>query len=527
MLAGPRFRLYRRLLGMIMAGEFKRQKVWPLEPPSNEIVEVTAVAAELPRLFRACTFPSTEHAKPRERAIKLRGRLLPLATRIPARRTGPIATDLPGLLEQIYPEPYRRIWSRAPTVPPELEDDDIPAALAVRGPFAQYLRKASTLGATQGAGGGGDDPGPDGPDPDDYVIDMRCFDGHRPKPGLVAPGGLAVFDVVGERLRTRAILFEGRAHRPGDPSYGRACKAFLCALNTYLTTFTHNVTIHLAYLTPTAVASANALAPHHPIRRLLHPAFHTVLIGNHEVATFQIVGAGSFATKLFSHEYPTLVRMLSAHLDDFRIADLDPQQAFDQHGLRDAPVALPFWDDDLALWRITLRYAEAYIDRYYGDDEAVAADPELRSWLVQLDHLLPHGLYDGHGYLTKGDPLTRATLARVCATLLHTSSATHDVVNNAVWDYSTINFVLPTVVPESPEEQDMRLSFDLMNTIIGTWKRYNMLLDGVSTLALDEEARTIMDGYVDALRRRQAEMVAEPRRLGRIYPANLNPSISN
>ena len=51
--------------------------------------------------------------------------------------------------------------------------------------------------------------------------------------------------------------------------------------------------------------------------------------------------------------------MLNAHLDEFRIADLDPQGAFDEHGLGDAPIALPFWDDDLALWRITLRYAEA------------------------------------------------------------------------------------------------------------------------------------------------------------------------
>jgi hypothetical protein len=72
-----------------------------------------------------------------------------------------------------------------------------------------------------------------------------------------------------------------------------------------------------------------------------------------------------------------------------------------------------------------------------------------------------------------------------------------------------------------------RPHFDLMNTSIGTWKHYNMLLDGVSLLALDDEARAIMGAYVDALRCRQAEMVAEPCSLGRIYPANLNPSISN
>jgi hypothetical protein len=82
-------------------------------------------------------------------------------------------------------------------------------------------------------------------------------------------------------------------------------------------------------------------------------------------------------------------------------------------------------------------------------------------------------------------------------------------------------------VPESLEPQDVRLSFDLLNTIIGTWKPYNMLIDGVSVLALDDEGRTIMDDYVNALRERQRLMDAEPRRPGRTYPDALNPSVSN
>jgi hypothetical protein len=101
------------------------------------------------------------------------------------------------------------------------------------------------------------------------------------------------------------------------------------------------------------------------------------------------------------------------------------------------------------------------------------------------------------------------------------------VVNNAVWDYSTLNYAIPTVVPESLEHQDVRLSFDLMNTILGTWKRFNMLVDGVSELALDDDGRRIMTDYVEELQLRQAEMNAEPCRAGRIYPADLNPSVSN
>ena len=238
-------------------------------------------------------------------------------------------------------------------------------------------------------------------------------------------------------------------------------------------------------------------------------------------------GEGSFATKLFSHDYATLVTLINAHLRDFRPVDLDPEAAFDRRGLVDAPVKLPFWEDDLALWQINLQYVDRYVQHYYDSDAAVAADGELAAWIAALDGLLPSGLYDDEGYLTTGRPLTQATLARLCATYLHTSSATHDVVNNAVWDYSTLSYIVPTVVPESLEQQDVRLSFDLMNTIVGTWKPFNMLVDGVSVLALDDAGRRIMDDYVTALLARQSDMDAEPHRTGRIYPAELNPSVSN
>ena len=519
MLAHVRFRLYRWLLGTFTAKGFKGHKVWPLELPSDDHLDAEALATELPRLFGVDTFPRTEHADSRAREVRLRARLLPLVSRIPAPQTAPIATDLPGLLDEIYPERYKRIWPQPPIVPPELEADDILAALAVGGPFAMYLQKASTLDRS--------DQDAAGVRPDEFVIDMRCFDRHEPKAGLLAPGGLAIFRVEDDRLRTRGIRYENRIHAPGDGGFDRARRVLLCALNTHLTTLVHNVTIHLAYITPMAIASTNELPTDHPIRRLLHPAFHTALVGNYELAKFQIVGPRGYATTLFSHEYPTLVRIINDHLERFRPADLDPELAVERRGLDGATIALPFWDDQLALWRIVRDYVDAYVGNYYVDDAAVAGDPDLHRWLGVLDRLFPSGLYDDHGYLTAGAPLSRAMLARVGATVLHTSSTTHDVVNNAVWDYSTLNHVVPTVVPESLEPQDVRLSFDLMNTIIGTWKPYNMLIDGVSALALDEEGRQIMDGYVEALIDRQKVMDTQAHRAGRTYPNELNPSVSN
>jgi hypothetical protein len=98
-----------------------------------------------------------------------------------------------------------------------------------------------------------------------------------------------------------------------------------------------------------------------------------------------------------------------------------------------------------------------------------------------------------------------------------------------VWNYSTLNFLIPTVVPESGELQDQRLSFDLISTLIGTWKPFNMLLDGISVLALDDDARGLMDGYVEDLRQIDARLDATvgDREPDLTYARYLNPSVSN
>jgi len=396
--------------------------------------------------------------------------------------------------------------------------EDMLAALAVSSPLAMYLTSGSAVA---------DGDRPEGVTADDYVIDMRLFDGHAPKPGLVRPGGLAVFTGAGGSLRTRGVLWEGSFHQPGDDSFEQASLALRCAMNTHITTLVHNATMHLAYVTPMSVTTTNELAADHPIRRLLHPALQTTLIGNYQLASFQIVGRHAFATTLFSYDHETVMRIVNEHLDGFVPARFDPEHDFERRGLSIADFALPSWDDRLALWQIARNYVDAYVAHYYVDDDAVAADDQLTAWAAALDAMLPNGLYDDEGYATRGTPLARGGLARICAAFLHTSSVTHDVVNNVVWDYATLNYAFPTQLLESGELQDVRISFDLMNTYLGTWKPFNMLLDGCSHLAIDETGRQLMNEYVDALRSRQAEIDADPPRIGRIEPRNLNPSVSN
>ena len=100
-------------------------------------------------------------------------------------------------------------------------------------------------------------------------------------------------------------------------------------------------------------------------------------------------------------------------------------------------------------------------------------------------------------------------------------------MNNAVWNYSPLNHLIPTQVPSSGEPQDIRPTFDFVTTLIGTWKNYNMLVDGVPGIALDDRAEQLTADYVAALAHRQRRIDDGGFRPGQVHPRDLNPSVSN
>src|ERR1700686_81482 len=194
MLTQLRFELYKLMMSLAQESGFRKQVVYPLELPTRERIEVEPLAPELPRLLRARNFPASEHAEQRYRRFRRSVPLFRLLSRLPPARTTPIASDREGFLRQPYPERYRRIWPYAPTLPAELAGGgDVLASLAVKGPFAGYLRQAEAADGAQAIGGLAGAL--------DYVIDMRASEQHPVKPGLMRPGGIAIFGVEGSRLR--------------------------------------------------------------------------------------------------------------------------------------------------------------------------------------------------------------------------------------------------------------------------------------------------------------------------------------
>ena len=406
----------------------------------------------------------------------------------------------------VYPRGFRLAWPIPPALPPQLArpDADVLAELAVCAPFGSYLRRA------------GSDSGEN-----TYELDLRWVNGYQVRESLARPGGRALFAVRDGRLETAAIHPD---HVPTELARG----ALLAGLNEDLTTFRHNLSVHLTMLTSFAIATTNELNARHPVRRLLHHCFHTVLIGNREIAEFQLAGARGYSATIFSHGAAELLRMADDHVSRFDFWGFEPDTQFRNRGTTQTPFDYPYRDNILRLWAETAAYVKDYLGLYYQGDDSVRDDAELARWARELDRLVPNGV------TLPGGDITFEWLARVSATLIHVSTVEHDVLNNIVWNYSTLGWIVPTVVPLSGETMDQRRAFDLIATIIGTWKPYNMLLTAnVPALALDERAAVAMQKWIERLGKIQANMASgpvEPDRqpdLSLSYPANLNVSISN
>src|SRR5215831_24836 len=356
-----RFWLYRNLVASFTWVAFRSQKVRPLEAPVDGSVQFRPYAQAhpglpVPGLYAPVTFPAGDRAARRLRRIETTKRLLAQATRIAPPDTPPIPRDPTKFLAVAYPRLFRKAWPTAPRVPPELAAPgaDVIGELAVRAPFGSYLRRADDGGRT-------------------YVLDLDWMAAYEARPALVRPGGRAVLTVSGGRLVTTAV------HCHGLPPE-RARAVLLAALNEDLTTFRHNLSVHLAMLTSFTLATTNKLGAKHPVRRLLHHCFHTVLIGNHEVAELQLSGPRGLSATIFSHDAGQLAAMAGDYLRRFDLWDFEPGTQFRRRGTMETPFAYPYRDNVMRLWSATRAYVEDYLRLYYQGDEAVRGDPQLTDW---------------------------------------------------------------------------------------------------------------------------------------------------
>lgn len=510
MIAALRFSMYRGIVANFLSTGFRSHRVEPLAPPVDTTIDYVPhddlfPEMPLPGVLIATSFLPSDHAEQRTRQNSVRIRLRSWLIGLAPEDTPPVPTDEGTFLRTLYPDAFRRVWSRPPALPPELRDTEDPlAVLAVRGPFASHLRRAREGEVAAGEAAA-----------DDYVIDLTDYLDHPVHDGLVRPGGKAVLSVTDGVLETTAV------HRSDGLDEPMARRAMIAALNEDTTTFRHNLCLHNVILTDVAIATINHVDARHPIRRVLQHTFHTLLIGNRENSSVQLAGPLSFTVTLFSHPAEQVSAIGKRRLAELDFFDFTPDEQFARRGTTQTPFAYPYRDNVLELWAPTRDYVTTYVDLYYADDAAVNADPALHAWAEELDRILPGGI-------TRSEGFTRDWLTRVCATVIHLSTVEHDILNNVVWDYQTFGWVVPSVVPLSGEHMDQLRAFDMIAVLFLTWRPFNMLLTShVESMALDGPGRKVMLAWLDRLTALQDEMEARGHDPSLAYPANLNVSITN
>ncbi len=164
------------------------------------------------RSSRACSAPSPVRAlnasDSRSRTARLREQLVgPLVSQVPARRPHRSPRISAACSRGSTPSATgRAIWPQAPGRPARTRGGGHSRCAGRQQPVRDVPRAcASTLDrndrdlALERAA-------------DDYVIDMSWFEADEPKAGLLAPGGLGIFGVEGDRLRARGIVYEHQFH---------------------------------------------------------------------------------------------------------------------------------------------------------------------------------------------------------------------------------------------------------------------------------------------------------------------------
>ena len=161
-----------------------------------------------------------------------------------------------------------------------------------------------------------------------------------------------------------------------------------------------------------------------------------------------------------------------------------------------------------------------YIDHYYKEDKDLTLDHELKAWYQELDERFPNGVK------SYAKDLSKETIKKLSCLYIFNSTVAHDNLNNVVWNYITLNQYIPTMVPKSGKLQSVDTSFDFLLTILVTWKPFNMLFEDFSSIALDPEGKALMRSFNERLKTHQSELDKDPSQIGRIYPRNLNYSVS-
>jgi arachidonate 15-lipoxygenase len=279
--------------------------------------------------------------------------------------------------------------------------------------------------------------------------------------------------------------------------------------------------VHLACANPFAVATRNELRGDHPLFRLIWPHIDGTQDSNEVTTYIQLAPDGDFVNM-----YSFTLAGLCAYLDDvhdaFDMALVDPELDWRSRRLDGLALDAPVQENMRELHAVALRHAGRYVDHYYRDDAALAADPAVQRWHAALEAGIPGGVA---AFLPQG--LTRAGVARLIGGFIHLGAGIHGLLGNAMWNYQPFADKLPLRVYQDGRRLPHDVYQRMINQNFVLNVRRALLLSDYSVAALDDDGvrlfRQFRDEY-QGLQNRYATTL--PPEAWRMMPEDLEISMS-
>lgn len=427
-----------------------------------------------------------------------------------------VAVELVHLLQDIYPvvasrqptasaepaarlrevyTPLHRVVRKPPVWHPDLAEaagqGNLLGKLAAGGPFAKLLERNAASGQ--------------------YVIDLSYLNGYPVREGLALLGSRMHFNESGGGLKVSSIEYEGQTILPGESRWDLVERIALAGLVTHVTVWRQGMEYHVGGLAPVAVVTHNLPAAH-PLRRLLAAHTAQTLLANH--STHLTLRRSGWDVRALSFPRQSLLRYYDDGARTFDIRRLDVLADARRRGVAEG-LSYPYLPQALEYWGIIDSYVRAYLQHYYLDDEALQSDPAAAAWFEALDR------YTANGIRSYAPSLTVEDLARLCTLIIYSLSVGH--TENSLWNYAPF---FPTTVRKDGAGQpigEVQMTMDFQLLICSPT---SLLMHDVSHLALDSEARQIMQRFQSELQALQRQMKLQPDAYWRLYPADVEASVS-
>ena len=191
-----------------------------------------------------------------------------------------------------------------------------------------------------------------------YVLKTNFMEGLEVRQGFAKYGADAYFDNEGNPVK---IIRQNKSYTPKDGHEWEYAKfAFRGSLQVLVTAVDHLVGIHMITANRLVTASREALAPSHPLRRLLKPfTFRSVRINMGAAETlfahkgmlqraFALTDKGMFQT----WDYAISVHKYEPILYKFKNQEIDT-------------ITMPLHEDGLDYWNIVKKFVTNYISHFY------------------------------------------------------------------------------------------------------------------------------------------------------------------